>query len=58
VQALIGAGADLDQQDKDGKTALMRASGKGHAATVQALVEAGANTTINSKVSRLRNLTC
>jgi ankyrin repeat protein len=51
VQALIGAGADLNLQNKDGETALMQASEKGHTAIVQALIEAGADLNLQVKVS-------
>jgi ankyrin repeat protein len=51
VQALIGAGADLNLQDKFGVTALMWASRKGHTATVQALIGAGADLNLQIKVS-------
>jgi ankyrin repeat protein len=51
VQALIGAGADLNLQNKDGETALMLASKWGHADTAQALIEAGADLNLQHKVS-------
>jgi ankyrin repeat protein len=51
VQALIGAGADLNLQDKDGWTALMKASGAGHTAAVQALIGAGADFDLGDYVS-------
>jgi ankyrin repeat protein len=51
VQALIGAGADLNLQNKDGETALTLASERDHPATVQALIEAGANLNLQAKVS-------
>jgi ankyrin repeat protein len=51
VQALIGAGADLNLQDNDGWTALMLAAAKDHTATVQALIGAGAALNLQKKVS-------
>lgn len=43
VQALIGSGADLEQKDDYGWTALNWAAGRGDAAIVRLLLEAGAN---------------
>jgi ankyrin repeat protein len=51
VQALIGAGADLNLQGKDGGTALMTAAKEGYTATVQALIGAGADLNLQGKVS-------
>ena len=42
VKALLEAGAEVDARDKEGKTALMRATEKGHADIVQLLKQAGA----------------
>jgi hypothetical protein len=50
VIALIGAGANLNLQDKFGRTALMYAASKGHAYTVENLIDAGA------RVSELRDV--
>jgi ankyrin repeat protein len=49
VQALIGAGADLNLQDKDGFTALIRAAANDHTATVQTLIGAGADLNLQNK---------
>ena len=43
LQELIDAGADVNAADKDGQTALMAASEKGHVAKVRLLLENGAN---------------
>jgi ankyrin repeat protein len=50
VQALIGAGADLNLQDKDGCTALMKASQCGHTPVAQALIGAGSDLNLRDKV--------
>lgn len=42
VEALLSAGADVNAKDKDGRTALMAASGKGHRSIVKLLEEKGA----------------
>jgi serine/threonine-protein phosphatase 6 regulatory ankyrin repeat subunit B len=42
VRELIADGADVDEQDKSGWTALMRAAADGYAAVVEALLQAGA----------------
>lgn len=43
AQALIGAGADVDMQDKKGCTALMVAAANDHVAVAQLLINVGAN---------------
>ena len=43
VQALIAAGANVNQQDNNGRTPLHWAAYNGHQAIVQALIDAGAN---------------
>jgi ankyrin repeat protein len=43
VEQLLGAGANLDLADKDGKTALMFASVYGYSEVVEQLLKAGAN---------------
>jgi Ankyrin repeats (3 copies) len=43
VEALVGAGADVEAVNKNGKTALLLAACKGHATVVGALLGAGAD---------------
>ena len=43
VKLLVGQGADINVQDRDGYTALMYAAGKGHIGIVRDLVELGAD---------------
>jgi ankyrin repeat protein len=43
VQNLIDRGADLDDVDNDGKSALMMAAERGHDEIIQILIDAGAN---------------
>jgi ankyrin repeat protein len=43
VALLLDAGADVDKAGRRGDTALMRASGRDHAAVVKALLDAGAD---------------
>jgi predicted ATPase with chaperone activity len=63
VQALIGAGADLNLQENCGHTALMLTSPH-YTATVQALIGAGADPNVKSEVGvkartgRLHNKGC
>jgi ankyrin repeat protein len=49
VQALIGAGADLNLPSYDGWTALASASCRGHSTTIQVLIGAGANLNLQDK---------
>ena len=42
VERLIGAGADLDSRDRNGRTPLMEATQKGHLDVVKLLVDKGA----------------
>ena len=50
VKALLVAGAEKDQQSEDGRTAVMAAALGGHAAAVEALARAGANTDVQDEV--------
>jgi ankyrin repeat protein len=43
VKYLIEKGADIHSKDKDGRTALMWASGMGHLEVVKYLIEKGAD---------------
>ena len=45
VNALLGAGANVDHEDQDGHTALIRVSRRGHLEIVNALLGAGADAT-------------
>jgi ankyrin repeat protein len=49
VRELIADGADVDEQDAYGWTALMRATGQGHAAIAVALLKAGARVDLQDK---------
>jgi ankyrin repeat protein len=49
VQALIGAGADLNLPSNDGWTALASASCRGHVTTIQVLIGAGADLNLQDK---------
>jgi ankyrin repeat protein len=51
VQALIGAGADSNLEDKGGSTALMWASIWGHTAIVRALIGLGVDVNLQDEVS-------
>lgn len=57
LEYLLANGAEVDAVDEHGKTALMAAAFSGHAANVQALLNAGAdpNHTSNSGGTALRN---
>jgi ankyrin repeat protein len=49
VKSLGARGANLDEKDKDGKTALMYAAEGGHVETVKYLIEKGANVNAKAK---------
>ena len=49
VDRLIGAGASVDSQDKDGYTALIWASCSGHGSIVESLIRAGASVDMQDK---------
>lgn len=49
LQALLKAGAKVDQPRTDGMTALMWAANNGHSATLQALLQGGADWKLKSK---------
>ena len=50
VRALLEKGADIDQQDRDGATALILASQQGHEGIVQALLARGAEIDHQAKI--------
>ncbi|MBC6412135.1 MAG: ankyrin repeat domain-containing protein, partial [Hyphomonadaceae bacterium] len=52
VTALIDAGADIEAQDKDGRTPLYQAAFLGKAETVAALIKAGADVNARTKYSQ------
>ena len=49
VQALVAKGANVNEKDKFGMTALMYVFAKGHFSIVQALLDAGANVNMKDK---------
>jgi ankyrin repeat protein len=48
VKRLINEGADLDRRDANAETALMKAAKEGQAAAIEALLDAGADTEVES----------
>ena len=48
----MAAGADLDTQDRKGRTPLHRATYEGHAEAAEALLAAGADTTILNRTGK------
>ena len=49
VKALLAKGTDVNVKDKDGKTALMSASNKGHTEIVEMLLAKGADVNLKNK---------
>lgn len=56
VQALIQAGASIDQPNRFGETALFLASERGHALVVRFLIEQGASVNVRSRHTRMTPL--
>ena len=49
MRRLLGMGADVNQTDRQGRTALMLAAGAGHENLVDLLLAAGADTTLTDR---------